>query len=75
MLHRELQNEGNAHYGVSVTIDKDYVLLQLGKEVDQVRVKLDIDEVASLIKLLTDKAEEVRTYEPKKYIDSRGRYI
>jgi hypothetical protein len=75
MLHRKLQNEENAHYGVSVTVDKDYVLLQLGKEGDQVRVKLDIDEVVSLIELLTDKVEEVRTHEPLKYIDNRGRYI
>jgi predicted PilT family ATPase len=59
MIHRELQNEDDAHYGVSTTVDKKYVLLQLGKRNGQVRVKLDIDEVASLIELLINKGEEI----------------
>lgn len=57
MLKREIPNEDEAHYGVSITVDKKYVLLQLGKGMDQVRVRLDAYDVEDLINRLTDKGE------------------
>ena len=57
MLKREIPNEDEAHYGVSITVDKKYVLLQLGKGMDQVRVRLDAYDVEDLINRLTDKGK------------------
>lgn len=58
MIHRRLSNP-EQHYGVNVNFDRTHVLLQLGDESDQVRVRLTPDEVDEIIAELQKKKKEI----------------
>jgi hypothetical protein len=49
MVHKQLSAKPDTHYGTSINYDKTHVLLQLGDEIDQVRVRLTASEVDQLI--------------------------
>lgn len=68
MIHKKLSAKPSTHYGTGLNSSSMYVLLQLGDELDQVRVCLTIEEVDRLIKdlqreresLLSKKSENIR---------------
>lgn len=52
MIHCKLQYDKNAHYGVAINSEKTHLLLQVGNDIDQIRVLLNLREVESLISKL-----------------------
>ena len=59
MIHIRLSAKPDTHYGTNTNCDKTHVLLQLGDEMDQVRVRLTVEEVDRLIADLQKRKEEL----------------
>ncbi len=60
MIHHTLSTNSDQHYGVNVNCEKTHVLLQLGDELEQVRVQLTADEVDQIIIHLQIRRDEIR---------------
>lgn len=61
MIHRRLSGHPEQHYGVNTNFDKTHVLLQLGDDSGQVRVRLTADEVDEVIAELQKRKQELIT--------------
>lgn len=60
MIHKKLSAKPDTHYGININVDRTHVLLQLGDEMDQVRIRLTYEEVDKLIKDLQRCQKEIR---------------
>lgn len=59
MIHRKLSTNPDQHYGVSINTYGEKVLLQLGDQMEQVRVQLTPKEVDELISELLEKKKKI----------------
>lgn len=59
MIHKRLSAKPDTHYGTNVNHDRTHVLLQLGDEMEQVRVRLTPEEVDQVIADLQKRKEEL----------------
>jgi hypothetical protein len=59
MIHFQLSANPDTHYGTGINSSSNYILLQLGEKMDQIRVRLTIEEVDRLISHLEKRKEEL----------------
>ena len=59
MIHKKLSVNPEHHYGTNTNFEKTHVLLQLGDDREQVRVRLTPEEVDQVIADLKKRKEEL----------------